>query len=324
MIKSNGILLSIRIYYLIRPLLPKWLQLMLRRWQARRKRRLYSNIWPIKQETNKPPTRWSGWPEQKKFALVLTHDVDTSRGHDKCKQMIRLEEKLGFRSAIYFVPERYQVSLDLRSYMTSRGFEVGVHGLNHDGKLYWSRRIFNKRTVKINRYLKEWNSIGFRSPAMHYKPSWLHDLKIEYDTSTFDTDPFEPYPSTADSIFPICVPGSGKINSYIELPYTMPQDWTLFALLKESSINIWKKKLDWIAKNGGMVLLITHPDYMSWDAKELKTYEYPAKYYEELLNYINNKYHGQYWHVLPRDMARFWVKNIKSIESKVPKGRLNE
>ena len=206
MIKDNGTILSLRIYYLIRPLLPKWLQLMLRRWRARRRRFLYPNIWPIKQTANKPPTGWSGWPEQKKFALVLTHDVDTSRGYDRCKQLIRLEEKLGFRSAIFFVPERYQVSPDLRNYITSRGFEVGVHGLNHDGKLYWSRKIFNKRSVKINRYLKEWNSVGFRSPAMHYEPFWLHDLEIEYDASTFDTDPFEPYPSAADSIFPICIP----------------------------------------------------------------------------------------------------------------------
>lgn len=302
-------MLSVRIYYAIKPLLPRRLQLALRRVRTRRMLPSYTHVWPIYEKAGKPPVEWSGWPEQKKFALVLTHDVDTSSGHNRCKQLIRLEEKLGFRSAIFFVPERYQVSPDLRNYITSRGFEVGVHGLNHDGKLYSSREVFQRRAVRINRCLKEWNSTGFRSPSMHHNLCWLRDLEIEYDASTFDTDPFEPQPEGRGTIFPFWVPENGKRKGYVELPYTIPQDWTVFVLLEERSIDLWKKKVDWIAKCGGMALLITHPDYMSWDTKELKTYEYQAKYYEELLNYINNKYHGQYWHVLPRDMAYFWAKN---------------
>ena len=31
------------------------------------------------------------------------------------------------------------------------------------------------------------------------------------------------------------------------------------------------------------------------------------RYYEEFLEYIKSKYEGQYWHALPRDVARFWA-----------------
>ena len=46
----------------------------------------------------------------------------------------------------------------------------------------------------------------------------------------------------------------------MELPYTLPQDSTMFNVLQETSPDIWKKKLDWIAQRGGMVLVNVHPD----------------------------------------------------------------
>ena len=70
-----------------------------------------------------------------------------------------------------------------------------------------------------------------------------------------------------------------------------------------------KRKLDWIAENGGMALVITHPDYMNFTRKKLGINEYPVKFYEELLEYIKTKYEGQYWHVLPKEIARFWSKS---------------
>jgi hypothetical protein len=97
---------------------------------------------------------------------------------------------------------------------------------------------------------------------------------------------------------------------FVELPYTLPQDFTLFILMKETSIDIWKEKLDWIAKNGGMALLNTHPDYMNFDGSKLVIGEYPAQQYADFLTYVKTNYDGQYWHVLPKDMARFWVQNM--------------
>ena len=35
---------------------------------------------------------------------------------------------------------------------------------------------------------------------------WLHDLDVQYDASTFDTDPFEPQPDGRHTMFPFRVP----------------------------------------------------------------------------------------------------------------------
>jgi hypothetical protein len=269
----------------------------------------YVNVWPICQEAGKTPREWAGWPEQKKFALVLTHDVESSKGWNRCERLMKIEERLGFRSAFYFVPKRYVVSSELRRCLISKGFEIGVHGLEHDGKLYNTKTEFKRRSVEINKYLKEWNSHGFSSPGMHHNLEWIHDLNIRYDISTYDTDPFEPQGGGIGTIFPFCVQGCSNDGYYVELPYTLPQDFTLFILMEERSVDIWVKKLDWIFEHGGMVHLKTHPDYMNFDNTKMSTEEYPANLYTKFLEYIKNKYAGKYWHVLPKDMARFFFTN---------------
>ncbi|MGO9533755.1 MAG: hypothetical protein ACLP3B_21590 [Syntrophobacteraceae bacterium] len=164
----------------------------MRRIVASRKLLPSQDVWPVDPASGATPDGWSGWPDDKRFAIVLTHDVETSNGHAKCRDLVALERALGFRSAFNFVAERYPVSAGLRDYLAANGFEVGVHGLYHDGKKFKSRNIFDKRVPRINKYLKDWNATGFRSPSMYCNLDWLHDLDIKYDCSTFDTDPFEP------------------------------------------------------------------------------------------------------------------------------------
>jgi len=297
----------LKIYYKIKPLIPRRLQLGMRRLRARVKMRTHADVWPIDEAAAKPPKDWNGWPEGKKFALILTHDVDTQKGHDRCRDLAHLEMEMGFRSSFNFVPERYTVSSDLRRFLVSKGFEVGVHGLKHDGKYFNSREYFRQRAEQINRYLKDWGALGYRSPSMLHNLDWFHDLDIEYDSSTFDTDPFEPQPTGAGTIFPFFV---GKRNSgkgFVELPYTLPQDFTLFILMKHRDVGIWKRKVDWIVEHGGMVLVNVHPDYMNFN-NECRLEEYRACLYEDILLYIKTKYNDMYWHVLPGEIARLFSR----------------
>ena len=129
-------------YYLVKPAIPRRLQLMLRRAAIARKKSFYTNVWPIDDRAATIPHGWSEWPAGKKFALVLTHDVDTAIGQEKCDKLIDLELRLGMRSSFNFVPERYRVSSELRQYLVANGFEVGVHGLRHDGNLFASKEKF--------------------------------------------------------------------------------------------------------------------------------------------------------------------------------------
>jgi hypothetical protein len=267
-------------------------------------------VWPIDPGSSRKPDNWQGWPDGKRFALVLTHDVDTARGQQRCRLLMEIEKRLDFRSSFNYVPLRYNDSPGLREQLTDEGFEVGVHGLYHDGRLYESRDVFRERALRINEFLSEWKSVGFRSPAMHHNLEWLHGLNIEYDASTFDTDPFEPQPDGAGTIFPFWVNGENDGAGYVEMPYTLAQDFTVFILMKEETIDLWKRKLDWVASQGGMALCLTHPDYMNFSGGPLAPEEYTSRHYEDLLQYVKTRYYEEYWHALPRDVARFWQRQV--------------
>ncbi|MEY4916438.1 MAG: hypothetical protein RL616_351 [Verrucomicrobiota bacterium] len=311
-------MISNRIYYRLKPYIPWRIRMAARRLLARRQRREHSAIWPINEAAGKIPDGWKGWPDGKKFALVLTHDVEGQHGVDKSVQLMQLEKNLGFRSSFNFIPEgEYRVNRELREELKQNGFEVGVHDLRHDGKLYWRREDFSENAGSINRYLKDWGAHGFRSGFMLHDHDCLHTLDIEYDASTFDTDPFEPQPEGANTIFPFWVkrPQGG---GYVELPYTLPQDSTLFLVLQEDTPEIWKKKIDWVVQRGGMVLVNVHPDYVGFDSQNKKPYEYPAALYAEILNYVKEKYSGEYWHALPHEVAAWYRENCVPAAQKTP------
>src|ERR1017187_7038142 len=195
-----------RLYYHLKPYLPWRLRMRLRRLLARRQRKKYQDVWPINEAAGNTPAGWPGWPEGKKFAFVLTHDVEGPAGLAKCRQLMALEQKLGFRSSFNFIPEGdYAVSRELREELVQNGFEVGVHDLHHDGKLYESRQVFDENARWINHYIQEWGASGFRGGFMLRQLDWIHDLNIQYDASTFDTDPFEPQPNGAGTIFPFWI-----------------------------------------------------------------------------------------------------------------------
>ncbi|MCX6165433.1 MAG: hypothetical protein NTU73_11355 [Ignavibacteriae bacterium] len=219
------------------------------------------------------------YPQKRKFALVITH------------------EKYNFKSSWNIVPSKYKIDEGIVNNIREAGCEIGIHGYNHDGKLYLSEKIFKKRAVLINEAIKKYNAVGFRSPMVHRNLRWLQMLDIKYDSSCFDYDPYQPFPGGTGSIWPFI---AGK---FVELPYTLPQDHTMFYVLKQNDITIWKNKVEWIIKNNGMILLITHPDYL----KEKEHF----KIYEDLLIYLSSL--NNYWHCLPKEMSEYWFSKFSEI-----------
>jgi hypothetical protein len=295
------------VFYAMKPLVPRWLQLVLRR---RRLLALFDRhvaTWPVWDEAAAAPAGWPGWPDGKRFALVLTHDVEHARGVKHCDHVAELERDRGMRSAFAFVPERYETPPALRERLREQGFEIMVHGLKHDGKLFRDRATFERRARAIRAIMEEWGTRGFAAPAAHHHFEWLSELDLDYDISSYHFDPFEPQPCGLGRIFPFWVgdpDGSGR--GFVELPYTLPQDFTLYVLLRERSSAMWRMTLDWIARRGGMALVKTHPDYMAFGPADRGSERYPAQRYAELLDHVRRSYGDSAWVALPSEVAAYW------------------
>ena len=308
---------ALSIYYTIKPLVPRPLQLALRRRYARKQMKRTFPAWPIEpilvehqhaefrsrlraSESDAVPFV-NFWPEGRRFACVLTHDVEGPAGVANIGRVLQVEQRHGFVSAFNFVGEGYTIPTGIFDDLRAAGCEVGLHGIRHDGRLFQSRSRFEADLPVIGRYLEEWDVDGFRSPSTMRNADWMHELGCLYDSSFPDTDPFEPQPGGCCSIFPFF------FGEVVELPITLVQDHTLFEILGERSIEYWIHKSEWIMRHHGLINLIVHPDYMV-DSKRLDLYE-------QFLRFLRSKEGG--WTTLPHQVARWW-KARASLETHAP------
>ncbi len=295
-----------RLYYLVKPFLPRSLTRRLRRFSRASLRSSFPLEWPI--EPRYARFQWElvrhllerrgqsafpyihFWPAGYRYALVLTHDIETAAGQAHARAVADLDARYGFRSSFNFVPERYRVDRGLAEDLRARGFEIGIHGLKHDGKLFKSYPEFMRRAARINHYLTEFGAVGFRAPLTHRHPEWMQALEIEYDLSFFDTDPYEPIPGGTMSVWPF------EIGRFVELPYTLVQDYTLTAVLGETTPRLWLRKIDFLESYSALALLNTHPDYL----------RSPATWgiYSQFLETMSKR--TGYWHALPHEVAGWW------------------
>ena len=343
---------SKRLYYLLRPILPRSVRAIARRCYREIQQSAFPLGWPIEDRyvrflnlvlghvRNSTPAHGpsvSGpsdaaseisyrnfWPDDARFAFVLTHDVERAEGQRFVHKLADLDERYGFRSSFNFVAEEYRVDQRLLAELRERGFEVGVHGLKHDSTLFSSRTEFRRGAARINHYLREWDAVGFRSPATLRIPRWMQELEIEYDSSFFDTDPFEGMPGGTMSIWPFFC------GRFVELPYTLAQDHTLLVVLGERTPRLWLDKVDFIARWGGMALVNVHPDYMR-DPTRFAVYEEFLRQMADRMKWREGRREGEAaldvpscWHALPRDVARWWRRRAEAITSSVSNSNFDE
>jgi len=303
-----------RLYYdVLRPLLPRQIRPVLR-WLVRsRSMNRFALDWPIEDryvhflhvvleivQQRYPEVRPAPfWPADARFALVLTHDIETAAGQAFVRRLADLEERYQFRSSFNFVPEGYPIDVSLLAELRGRGFEIGIHGLNHDGRLFASRSEFERQAERINGYLRDWRVVGFRAPFAHRNPHWMQSLAIEYDSSFFDTDPTQTIPGGTMSLWPFFC------GRFVELPYTLVQDHILFEMLAVPSPQMWLEKIDFVARWNGMALMNVHPDYVR-DPSRLVVYEDFLRQMSDRMNRSAGGDSPYYWHALPRDVARWW------------------
>ena len=308
---------ALRTYYRVRVVLPRAVQIWMRRRYARVQARTPFPRWPLETSLHDYIDLLLGlladlagaelpyiapWPDGHSWALVLTHDVETTVGLGALDPLLDIERSHGMRSSWNFVPRRYAVPDALVRELQADGFEVGVHGLHHDGRDLSSLSGLRSRLPAIHAVAQRWRAVGFRSPASHRRWEWMALLPFDYDSSYPDTDPFEPQRGGCCSWWPFF---NGQL---VELPLTMPHDHTLFVILGHRDESTWVDKAQVLRERGGMALIVTHPDYLL-EGPGLAAYD------QLLARYAAD---DTAWQPLPAQVSAWWRQRAAS--SIVPSG----
>jgi hypothetical protein len=241
----------------------------------------------------KVPFIWF-WPEGAPSCLIMTHDVETSAGRDFTPQLMNIDESYGITGSFQVIPEkRYEVSEGYIEEIKRRGFEFNLHDLNHDGNLYREREEFLRRAATINGYARKYRAKGFRAGAMYRNLDWYDVFEFSYDMSLPNVAHLEPKRGGCCTVMPFFI---GRI---LELPLTTIQDYSLFHILGEYSIDLWKRQLSLIRQRNGLMSFIAHPDYL--------IDRHARKVYEALLDHLREIVAGEkIWAALPRDVDEWW------------------
>lgn len=299
-----------QLYYLARPLLGVSVRRHLQRLKLKGWRSISFPRWPVDGTVEQLhaallrlclqagpereiPFIWF-WPSGFSSCVAVTHDVETLQGRQFCPALMDLDESFGIRSSFQLIPEnRYSLSTQFLDSIRSRGFEVNVHDLNHDGKLFASQRQFLERARHINQYVRDFGAQGFRSGALYRNLDWYGALEISYDMSVPNCAHLDPQRGGCCTVMPYFV------GDILELPLTTTQDYSLFHILGDYSIDLWRRQLALINSQHGMATFNIHPDYViSPRARRV---------YAQLLEYVAQlRTEGNVWLALPGEINRWW------------------
>jgi hypothetical protein len=299
-----------RAYYVARPFLPVSVRKHLQRFHLRERKNIEFPSWPVDKTVDnlcaelmaicvqasggqRIPFVWF-WPEEYQGCVLVTHDVEQEDGLGFCRALMDLDERFHIRGSFQVVPEdRYPVSDAFLDEIRGRGFELNVHDLNHDGHLFDRNELFLERARKINEYCKKWGAEGFRSGGMYRNAEWSDAFQFSYDMSFPSSAHLEPQWGGSCSVMPYF------LGALVELPLTTTQDYSLFHILGQYSLDLWKAEMNCVAASHGLTSFIVHPDYVAEDRA--------WRVYERLLEFLSKECGAKkLWQPLPGDAARWW------------------
>jgi len=307
-------------YYFIR----KGLPVQIRRHMQRRYFRDWKSrkfpVWPVDLSVDylhESLLRWSMqaagverlpfiwfWPNKASSCLIMTHDVETAAGRDFTPNLMDIDESRKIYASFQVIPEeRYEISSDYIEQIRNRGFEFNVHDLNHDGQLYVERDLFVARAAVINAYFRKFQARGFRAGAMYRNQDWYEAFEFSYDMSVPNVAHLEPMRGGCCTVMPYF------IGNILELPLTAAQDYSMFHILNDYSLDLWKQQVAILMQNHGLISFITHPDYLiETRARSI---------YCQLLDYLRQTIdQNNIWAPLPGEVDRWWRarSNMKLVQ----------
>jgi hypothetical protein len=299
-----------RIYYWFRPVTTLWMRKYIQRFHAGNWEQSRFPKWPVDTTVEsicenllllslrasgveRIPFIWF-WPDGAQGCVLMTHDVEAEEGRDFCEQLMEIDDSFGIKASFQIVPEdRYSVTAEFIRRIRDRGFEVCVQDLNHDGRLFDRREEFLRRVALINDYCREYGANGYRSAVLYRKPEWYKNFAFSFDMSFPNVAHLDPQRGGCCTVMPYF------IGDVLELPLTTIQDYTLFHVLKDHSIDLWKKQIEMILAKNGLVTFIVHPDYIVESE--------PQSVYKQLLALLSElRGRESLWFALPSEIDHWW------------------
>jgi hypothetical protein len=297
-------------YYVLRPWLPSKIRTLIKKIRLLGWRSIPFPEWPVDRtvetlreqllllslqasKTDRIPFIWF-WPRGARGCVVMTHDVEAASGRDACAAVMDLDDSFGIKASFQLVPGgEYEVTRDLRDFIHGRGFEVALQDLNHDGRLFDHHDEFLRRAHRINQYAREYGADTFRSAVLYRQPDWYDSLQVSIDMSIPNVAHLDPQRGGCCTTMPYF------IGTILELPVTTTQDYMLFYLLAESSIDLWEMQTRMVLEKHGLVSFIVHSDYVVND--EMRSL------YRDLLTYLTDlRARENLWFALPREIGHWW------------------
>jgi hypothetical protein len=297
-------------YYALRPMLAVSVRKHLQRLRLRGWENIAFPAWPVDVTVEKVmqtamghllrqngveriPFIWF-WPNGAESCVLMTHDVEGSRGRSFSSELMDLDDACGIKSSFQIVPDwRSPASDSLIQNLRRRGFEVNIHDLHHDGSLFRDAETFPQRARQINEYARELGCHGFRSGAMYREQAWYSAFDFAYDMSVPNVAHLEPQRGGCCTVMPYF------IGNILELPLTTTQDYSLFHILNDYSIELWKRQIELIRSRNGLISFIVHPDYLA-DARARDVYAGLLAHLSRLRSTEN------VWFALPAEIDRWW------------------
>jgi hypothetical protein len=313
--KTTAGAIAQRLYYLLRPFMGIGVRKHLQRVRFSGWDKITFPRWPVDstvdtlmesamtlllkaQGQSRIPFIWF-WPGEASACGMLTHDVEAQAGLDFCDELMDIDDSYAIKSAFQLIPEgREEVWRRTAARLRQRGFEVNLHDLNHDGLLFADKQEFLQRAKRINQYAREFGCDGFRSGVMYREQGWFGAFEFSYDMSVPNAAQLEPQRGGCCTVMPYFV------GNILELPLTTVQDYTLFHILNDYSIALWKEQIRLISQHHGLVSIITHPDYLVGRRER--------EVYVDLLRHLADlRDRDELWLALPGEINSWWRNRHK-------------
>jgi peptidoglycan/xylan/chitin deacetylase (PgdA/CDA1 family) len=250
------------------------------------------------------------WPEGRRAAFTLTHDVDSHWILDPpqrplLRRIVEAETSLGFRGAWYVVARQ----LDMRRHaeaialIRAAGHEIGPHGWNHDSRLnYLSRRRQEARMERIRERFAE-RPAGMRTPWYARSPQLFEVLAhhFDYDSSVPNSSSFFSAVSNSGSctVFPY-----RPTEGLLELPMTLPPDT---AAPVPAVYEMLEPICERIVECGGVVVVTLHPQpHQSANRAGID-------HYVAFLERMADRYRNRIWRATPSDIVGRYRSVLESL-----------